>query len=70
MQFLPFDVRVAVARRWHLGHVRARSVAEAVEEVAACELVSRSQMRALFPESAIWTERVVGLAKSLVAIRT
>jgi len=70
MQFLPFDVRVAVARRWHLGHVRARSVAEAVEEVAACELVSRSQMRALFPQSEIWTERVVGLAKSLVAIRT
>lgn len=69
MQFLPFEARVAVARRWHFGHVRAESHEEAVEEVSACELISRSQLRALFPTSEIWTERVFGLAKSLVAIR-
>jgi hypothetical protein len=68
MQFLPFDARVAVARWWHLGHVRATSWREAVEEVAACELVSRSQLRNLFPGSLIWTERILGAPKSLVAI--
>lgn len=70
MQFLPFDARVAVARHWHFGHVRAQSHKEAVEEVSACELISRSQLRALFPTSEIWTERVFSLSKSLVAIRT
>jgi hypothetical protein len=69
MQFLPFDARVLVARYWHLGHVRARTHGEAVEEVAACELVAKSQMRALFPGSEIWVERSLGLPKSLVAIR-
>lgn len=70
MQFLPFDARVTIARIWHVGHVRARTHAEAVEEVAACDLLSRSQMRALFPLSEIWTERVAGLPKSLIAVRT
>ena len=32
-------------------------------------LLSAGQMRYLFPEGEIWHERVMGLTKSLVAIR-
>lgn len=69
MQFLPFDMRVLVARYWHVGHVRARTRIRALEEVAGCELLSRSEMRFLFPSSTIWAERFLGLKKSLVAIK-
>ena len=70
MQLLPFDTRVLIARHWHFGHVRAESHAEAIEEVASCELVTSSQLRLLFPDSRIWRERALGLTKSLVAIKT
>lgn len=70
MQFLPFDLRVLIARRWHLGHVRAGTIDQAIAEVASCELVSASELRHLFPGSILWRERLLGVTKSLVAIRT
>ena len=33
------------------------------------ELLSRSEMGFLFPGSAIWAERFVGLPKSLIAVK-
>lgn len=68
-QFLPVPARAAVLRRWSISHDRPADRAEAVHTVLSTELVSRAEMRLTFPDSEIWAERVVGLPKSLVAVR-
>lgn len=45
-------------------------MAEAAELVASVELISATEMRAYFPTSDIWFERIARLPKSLVAIKT
>jgi hypothetical protein len=37
--------------------------------VDSIQLLDRRQMRALFPDGAVTTERYLGLPKSLIAIR-
>ena len=39
------------------------------ELVASTELISATEMRTYFPASEIWFERVLGIPKSLVAIK-
>ena len=73
MQFLPVRARLSIATRWAWGR---RDAAErtperirANEEVCLMtELVTAAELRRLFPGSTIWSERVAGLSKSLVAI--
>lgn len=67
-QFLPARARVEVARRWPLGHLRARNHHDAVADVAWVELISATELRGYFPHSHIWRERFAGLPKSLTAI--
>jgi hypothetical protein len=69
MQFLPTSGRVAVAKHWKLGHIRARSLAEAKREVAEVELLTRKMLAGYFPSSEIWDERLAGMAKSITAIK-
>jgi hypothetical protein len=68
-QFLPFGVRVLVARTWPLGHRRAKSRRDAERLVRGIELVGVTEMRQLFPQADLWIERFAGLPKSLVAVR-
>jgi hypothetical protein len=70
MQFLPVRARVSVARRWPLAHVRSSSVRNALDGVLWTELVDRTQMRYYFPDSMIRSERLLGVAKSLIAVKT
>jgi SAM-dependent methyltransferase len=49
------------------GMRRVRATPAFLEEVASIRLLTRREFAALFPGSAIWTERVFGLAKSFVA---
>ncbi|MGC4854602.1 methyltransferase domain-containing protein [Micromonospora sp. DT4] len=42
----------------------------AIHQVLWTELLDRSQMRHYFPDSTMLVERVVGLPKSLIAVRT
>lgn len=67
-QFLPLRTRVAITRRWPLGHIRAEG-ARAVEATLGVELVDRTEMDYLFPDSTILSERFCGLTKSLIAVR-
>lgn len=67
-QWLPVSARAALIRKRAFGWrgpepdpARARRL---VEEV---RLLSKREMRELFPEATIWAERVMGLAKSWVA---
>jgi hypothetical protein len=69
MQFLSVRARAAVARRWPLAHVRSANLHDALTGVLWTELIDRSQMRYYFPESAIRSERLMGLTKSLIAVQ-
>ena len=68
-QFLPVRLRVAATRRWPLGHRRERDPAEAADSVLSVQLLGRTEMRSLFPDSDLWSERLGGLTKSIVATR-
>lgn len=68
MQHLPVAVRAVLALRWPLVHTRAGSREEALREVLWTELVDYTQMRMLFPQSRIVTERLAGFPKSLIAV--
>lgn len=70
MQYLPVRVRAEVAYRWPLQQTRARTREDALREVLWTELLDYTQMRTLFPDSRIVTERLAGLPKSLIAVRT
>lgn len=68
-QFLPIPVRARILQRWPLQHTRPSNHAEALDCVLATELVSSAELRLLFPSSELWSERVLGLTKSFVAIK-
>lgn len=70
-QFLSFRARVMVSQHWRTIHTPAiKDRAAAIESVASVELISATEMRAYFPTSEIWFERIAGIPKSLVAIKT
>lgn len=69
-QFLPLPARIAITRRWPLGYRKATTREQAYDLVQEVELVTITEMRKLFPEGDIWKERMAGLVKSLVAVRT
>ena len=68
-QFLPVSVRTYLAPRWPLGHTHGWESGAAAEEVASIELLSASDMREYFPEAHLVWERVLGLPKSMIAIK-
>ena len=68
-QFMPFPARVLITRGWPLSHRRSTDRHRAAQLVRDVELIGPAEMRRLFPDSAIWLERFVGLPKSIVAIR-
>lgn len=68
-QFLPVALRAQVVRRWPLVHTRSSSRADALDAVLWTELVDRTQMRHYFPDGTLLRERMMGLAKSLIAVR-
>lgn len=69
-QFLPLSMRAGVLRRWPLVHSRPTTRARALEIALWVELLSRTELQVLFPESRIIKERIGGLPKSLVAVCT
>jgi hypothetical protein len=68
-QFLPLAARARVVRRWPLTHSRVGSPQEAMDAVIGVELLGRAEMRHLFPGSTLLSERVLGVTKSLIAVR-
>lgn len=69
MQFLPVAARTTVAHRWPLGHTRPPDRAAARKAVLWTELLDRSQLRHYFPDATLRAERMLGLTKSLIAVR-
>lgn len=67
-QFFPQSLRVSLHSNFTLGWMeRARSPQEATKAVESICLLSTAQMRRLFPEAQIYSERFLGLTKSVTA---
>jgi methyltransferase family protein len=60
----------SLLRRRHGWVDRAADVGEAMRAVQHARLLDRTQMRFLFPDAELHDERVLGLTKSLIAVRT
>lgn len=69
-QFLPLAARAGIVRRWPLVHSRPDDRPTALRVALGVELLSRTELAYYFPHSAIRQERIGGLAKSLVAVKT
>jgi hypothetical protein len=68
LQFLPLAARARVAAVWPLAHSRPADAATAMSEVQWTELVGVAELRAYFPRSEIFREKVAGLTKSITAV--
>lgn len=67
-QFFPVSLRVWLVTHFSVGwYPRFRDVASATQEVQSICLLSRTQVRELFPEAGIFEEKILGLTKSFVA---
>jgi hypothetical protein len=69
-QFLPIAARSWLAPRWPLGHTRGWNAEAATNEVMSTELLSVAEIRNYFPDGKIVWERVAGLPKSMIAVKT
>ena len=68
-QFLPTAHKTRLARRWRPGWYRQRPAAIAVADAQTIRLLTKQEMRRLFPDAVLWEERFFGLTKSFVAYR-
>ncbi len=67
-QHFPAFIRVFLTKNFSLGHVKqSASWAEARRQVEEIQLLSKSEMKTLFPTSKIWEEKLFTLTKSFVA---
>jgi hypothetical protein len=69
-QFLPFAAQAALLQRFSLGHYpRHPDQLEAEKTVRSIQLLSRGELRSLFPDAQFEDERLLGITKSLLAIK-
>jgi hypothetical protein len=69
-QFLPIASRSWLAPRWPLGHTRGWDAEAARNEVMSVDLLSITEMCDYFPDAKILWERVAGIPKSMIAVKT
>lgn len=67
--FLPLRAQAEVCLRWPFGHRGAASLHEARELALTNDVLATTHVRHYFPTSELWRERMLGMTKSLVAIR-
>jgi hypothetical protein len=68
LQFLPQAMRAKAIRHWPLSPSKPTRES-ALAEVLEIELLSRAEMKYYFDQSRILSERVLGITKSLIAVR-
>lgn len=68
---LPTSVQARIAARWPFGSedTSRQSFTQIVDACLSVELVSATEMRALFPGAEILRERAFAMTKSLIAVR-
>lgn len=67
---LPVALRAQVSLHWPFGTRQALSHKEAVDLVLGVEFLSKTEMRHYFPRSELWSEKMAGFTKSLVAVKS
>lgn len=65
--FLPKRTQIGIGRRFSPGWYRGLPKEEVEREISAVRLLTAAEMRALFPDAKLWSERLFGLTKSIVA---
>jgi hypothetical protein len=68
LQFLPQAARAAAIRNWPLSPAKPTRD-QALGDVLQVELLSKAEMRHYFPGCTILPEKVLGLTKSLIAVK-
>ena len=68
-QFLPTPLRARADLHWALKKDHPREYDSAVAHVLRVELLDKTQLAFYFPESMIRTERLMGLTKSIIAVK-
>lgn len=58
-----------MSRRWPLSHLPEPSYENGLRKVMSVELMGRAEMGVYFPDSALRLERLLGLVKSLIAVK-
>jgi hypothetical protein len=68
--WLPEQLRYRLVMRFALGFSEAKKTVDgAMRRIQSARLLDRMQLRALFPDARIEREAVLGLTKSLIAVR-
>lgn len=68
--WLPEPTRIWLIRHFELGHVgKCQTVDSAVRAVQSARLLDKRMFREIFPDAEYITERLLGLPKSMVAVR-
>jgi hypothetical protein len=71
LQHLPRAAQALTVTVWPVGNYRHLSAPDvALEAVQGIELIGAAELRAYFPDAAIRRERLAGLTKSLIAVRS
>jgi hypothetical protein len=69
-QFLPVRSRIWLTQHCNLGHIgRIKDRDAAEKQVREIQLLTRREMQSLFPDAAIYNERILLFTKSIVAYR-
>jgi hypothetical protein len=69
--WLPFPARRALIRRVSLGNITRKPSKEAAEKtLSEFRLLKKSEVKALFPDATLHREKMFGLTKSYIAIKT
>lgn len=69
-QFVPIALRGPLIRRWPLVHSPIGDLSEAVEVALTTELLGKVEMRHYFSGAELLTDKVAGVTKSLIAVRS
>lgn len=65
-QFLPFKIRVILTKNFNLGHYKKSANEEdAINRVSEVKLLTKNQMKELFPGGKLYLEFFLGLVKSI-----
>ena len=69
IHWLPIECQRRLLRNFTVRGLISRPTVEECEELLRIRLLGQEEMRVLFPDGEIWHERVMGMTKSLIAVR-
>ncbi|PYM17031.1 MAG: methyltransferase type 11 [Verrucomicrobia bacterium] len=68
--WLPLSARLMLISRFSLGYIgRKQSREQAMRTLGEFRLLKKNEVKALFPDASIYSERVFGLTKSYIAVK-